>query len=70
MRYQLRGNVQLAGKQTGTIRTVIEANSQQEAEDKFKAFLLRKAEPIVHSCQVEQVDDFAKIMKMFGGLFK
>jgi len=63
--------MQLAGKQTGPIRTTIEADSQQEAEVKFKAFLLRKAEPVVSFCQVAPpLDDFAKIMQMFGDIFK
>lgn len=70
MRYQLTGYVQLAGQQTATIRTAIEATSQQEAEEKFKAFLLRKAEPVVKSCRVEQEDDFARIMQIFGSIFK
>jgi len=49
--FQVAGHLQLAGIQsaaiTGTIRTKIKASSQQEAEEKFKAFLLSKAQPVV-----------------------
>jgi hypothetical protein len=69
MKYQLTGSVQLAGKTAATVRTTIEASSPQEAEEKFKAFLLRKAEPVVISCQLEPADDFGKIMEMFGKFF-
>lgn len=49
--FQVAGHLQLAGISgaavTGTVRTKIEATSQQEAEEKFKAFLLSKAQPVV-----------------------
>lgn len=61
MKFQLTGYVQLGGVSnptaTDTIRTTIEAENRQEAEEKFKAFLLKKAQAVIKDCQPVKLQD-------------
>lgn len=66
-KYQLKGHLNVAGASSGIIRTTIEAPSREEAQEKFKKFLLRKAEVVVESCQTE---DDVRLGEMFGSFFK
>lgn len=66
-KYQLKGHLNVAGASTSAIRTTIEAPSREAAQEKFKSFLLRKAEVVVESCMTE---DDAKLSEMFGSFFR
>lgn len=65
LKFELIGHVQLAGLSgaTSTIRTTIEAPNQQEAEEKFRAFLLRKTQPVVISCRDATLDDMEAMFR-------
>jgi hypothetical protein len=69
MNYLLRGHIKLAGNQTASIRTTIEAASKEEAKEKFKAFLLRKAEPVVELCQDQADVKLQDTLGMFKHIF-
>lgn len=55
-KYQLIGRLTLANATTNPIRINIEASSKREAKQKFEAYLQRKAEPVVDSCELATVD--------------
>ncbi|WP_375435071.1 hypothetical protein [uncultured Hymenobacter sp.] len=64
------GYLQLPGASipTSKIRVTIAAETQQQAEEKFKTFLLNKAEPVVSSSTIKT--DFEQISDMFRDMFK
>lgn len=71
-KYVVVGHLQLAGvtgaSSTGQIRVTIPATSQQEAEEKFKGFVLTKAQPVVNSCR--EAGMFDEVQAIFDQIFR
>ncbi len=68
-KYQLTGHLQIAGvtdsATTAVVRVTIAAASRAEAEEKFKAFLRKKAVPVVGSCREvpATMDDMERLFR-------
>ena len=69
-KFQVTGHLQLAGingsATSGSVRTVIEAHNQHEAEEKMREYLRRKAQPVISSCRATTGDD---LTDLFRGIF-
>lgn len=71
-KFIVTGHLQFAGiastALTGQIRVTVPAKTQQEAEEKFKAFILAKAQPVVNSCKEQ--GPFDEVEKALRDIFK